>query len=797
MDGLKFSLKIWLRDDSPRVLQAALSSLCPAGGGTPTRRVPGGSDREAGGLSPRLFPQSSERPVAVGSRNSAARCWGRVPPRMADSRSRLPLFRTQKPGSGRRAAGEKLSIRVLFLDDSERTFEAEPRLLGGDFYNKVCGHLKLLEKEYFGLEFRHHSGSYVWLEMLKPLAKQVKNTKDLSFRFIVKFFPPDPSELQKDLTRYLFALQVKQDLSTGSLTCNDNSAALLVSHILQSELGDYDEVMDAQHLQSNQYLPNQGYLQNKIMRFHKRHRGQTPEESDTQLLEVARKLDMYGIRPHPASDGEGMKINLAVTHMGVLVFQGNTKINTFSWGKIRKLSFKRKHFLIKLYEQIEPSHKDTVELTMASRDMCKAFWKMCVEHHAFFRLSEEPKSRQKSLLCSKGSCFRYSGRTQKQLLDCVERGEKKKLPFQRKYCKAYDDTRQCRSSPDLLTDVSKQAYEQSGPSPLVGCGQGCVGQGRSLLALEGKRSQSAVEVVLATELEPRRARASDPRGYGHSRSSSFSGMVPAGFRRRSQGAPFRQWPALAEVPRGHLLGNTQPLLLLYPGPHLQLHPVLPALPLAAQAYVSTSTSFCLSSPLQLHGHVPRSAHHASLLDEVIRSSSFSSPSSLPPVRRQQLRHNGLGVVPGLYPSGVAVDSSDHSGEEAGHFSDDSSYQTGLPKRSWSQSDVKFLRSRPGAHAAEFRPLGHYPHLSRRRSAHARPVPDRPASLCVLGAGSSAEFSLSDSEPDVFYPYYCPVLGKILHAAPPARMRISSGSLQLDEGEEDSLHTTDPPAATKP
>ncbi|KPP73304.1 hypothetical protein Z043_107621 [Scleropages formosus] len=610
-----------------------------------------------------------------------------------------------------------------------------PRILGNDFYNKVCGHLKLLEKEYFGLEFRHRSGSYVWLELLKPLAKQVKNTKDVNFRFIVKFFPPDPSQLQKELTRYLFALQLKQDLCNGSLTCNDNSAALLVSHILQSELGDYDKEMDAQHLESNQYLPNQGYLQNKIMRFHKRHRGRTPEDSDTQLLEVARKLDMYGIRPHPASDGEGTRISLAVTHMGVLVFQGNTKINTFSWGKIRKLSFKRKHFLIKLYEQIEPSRKDTVELTMAGRDTCKAFWKMCVEHHAFFRLSEEPESRQKSLLCSKGSRFRYSGRTQKQLLDCVGRGEKKNLPFQRKYCKAYYDTRQCRSSPDLLTDVSKQAYEQNRAFPLPGCGQRCAERCTSLLALEGKRSQSAVEVLYAMELEPRRPGALDPNAYSHSRSSSFSGVEPAGLGRRSLGTLFRQWLPLAEVPGSRLLGNAQQLVLLYPGPHLQLHPVLPAIPLTAQAYVSGSASFSLESPLQLHRHAARWAH----------------------LRRKRQRYNGLGFVPGLCAAGVTIDSGDSGREEAGHFSDDSSYQAGLPKRSWSQSDVKFLHPRP-------------------------------------------TFGFSDSEPDVFYPYYCPALGKILHAAPLARMRISSGSLQLDEGDEDSLLATHSPvaaAATKP
>uniref|UniRef100_H2LDP7 FERM domain-containing protein n=1 Tax=Oryzias latipes TaxID=8090 RepID=H2LDP7_ORYLA len=282
----------------------------------------------------------------------------------------------------------------------------QQNVLGADFFNKVCGHLKLLEKEYFGLEFRHHSGHYVWLEMMKPLIKQIKCKMHFFFKFSIRFFLCNPSAILGTLT-YLFALQIKQDLSNGSLTCNDNSAALLISHILQSEIGEYDEELDYQHLETKQYVPNQEYLDHKIMKFHKRHRGISPADSDVHLLEVARKLDMYGIRPHPAHDGEGQRINLAVTHSGVLVFQGNTKINTFSWGKIRKLSFKRKHFLIKLHDKIGQSCKDTLEFAMASRDVCKSFWKMCVEYHAFFRLSEEPKAVHKTLLSCKGSRFRY------------------------------------------------------------------------------------------------------------------------------------------------------------------------------------------------------------------------------------------------------------------------------------------------------------------------------------------------------------------------------------------------------
>ncbi|MBO8913317.1 hypothetical protein INO36_13580, partial [Staphylococcus aureus] len=91
-----------------------------------------------------------------------------------------------------------------------------------------------------------------------------------------------------------------------------------------------------------------------------------------------RRLEMYGIRLHPAQDREGTKINLAVANTGILVFQGFTKINAFNWAKVRKLSFKRKRFLIKLRPDVNSSYQDTLEFLMAGRDFCKSFWKICV-----------------------------------------------------------------------------------------------------------------------------------------------------------------------------------------------------------------------------------------------------------------------------------------------------------------------------------------------------------------------------------------------------------------------------------
>uniref|UniRef100_A0A8C3PQ91 FERM, ARHGEF and pleckstrin domain-containing protein 2 n=1 Tax=Calidris pygmaea TaxID=425635 RepID=A0A8C3PQ91_9CHAR len=249
---------------------------------------------------------------------------------------------------------------------------------------------------------------------------EVLDIETTMLRLAVKFFPPDPGQLQEEYTRYLFALQIKRDLAEERLTCSDNTAALLVSHLLQSEIGDFEETEDREHLKTNQYLPNQERIEGKILEFHRKHVGQTPAESDFQVLEIARKLEMYGIRFHLASDREGTKINLAVSHMGVLVFQGNTKINTFNWSKVRKLSFKRKRFLIKLHPEVCGPYQDTLEFLLGSRDECKNFWKICVEYHTFFRLFDQPKPKAKAVFFTRGSSFRYSGRTQKQLVDYIK-----------------------------------------------------------------------------------------------------------------------------------------------------------------------------------------------------------------------------------------------------------------------------------------------------------------------------------------------------------------------------------------
>ncbi|XP_068124056.1 FERM, ARHGEF and pleckstrin domain-containing protein 1 isoform X2 [Hyperolius riggenbachi] len=353
--------------------------------------------------------------------------------------------------------GKSFPFKVQMLDDTQETIEVPMRAPGKALLDAVCSHLNLVEGDYFGLEFQDHRKIMVWLDLIKPIIKQVRRPKTVVLKFVVKFFPPDHTQLQEELTRYLFALQVKQDLAQGRLTCNESSAALLISHIVQSEIGDFDEAVDREHLSKNTYMPQQDALIEKIMEYHRNHFGQTPAESDFQLLEVARRLEMYGIRLHPAKDREGTKINLAVANTGILVFQGHTKINAFNWAKVRKLSFKRKRFLIKLRPDANSSYQDTLEFMMANRDFCKSFWKICVEYHAFFRLFEEPKPKPKPVLFSRGSSFRFSGRTQKQVLDYVKEGGHKKVQFERKHSKLCSIRSMSAHSTEQILEVPKQS----------------------------------------------------------------------------------------------------------------------------------------------------------------------------------------------------------------------------------------------------------------------------------------------------------------------------------------------------
>ncbi|XP_076186042.1 band 4.1-like protein 3 isoform X12 [Aptenodytes patagonicus] len=319
--------------------------------------------------------------------------------------SKSPLKIVKKPKS--------MQCKVTLLDGSEYACEVEKRSRGQVLFDKVCEHLNLLEKDYFGLTYRDTENQKNWLDPAKEIKKQIRSGA-WQFAFNVKFYPPDPAQLSEDITRYYLCLQLRDDIVSGRLPCSFVTLALLGSYTVQSELGDYDpDEYGSDYVSEFRFAPNHTKeLEDKVIELHKSHRGMTPAEAEMHFLENAKKLSMYGVDLHHAKDSEGVEIMLGVCASGLLIYRDRLRINRFAWPKVLKISYKRNNFYIKIrpgeFEQFE----STIGFKLPNHRAAKRLWKVCVEHHTFFRLLL-PEAPPKKFL-TLGSKFRYSGRTQAQ-----------------------------------------------------------------------------------------------------------------------------------------------------------------------------------------------------------------------------------------------------------------------------------------------------------------------------------------------------------------------------------------------
>ncbi|XP_029630550.1 protein 4.1 isoform X7 [Salmo trutta] len=327
-------------------------------------------------------------------------------------------------------------FKVTLLDTSDYEAGIEKHCKGQALLDMVCEHLNLLEKDYFGLTYSDAESQKNWLDPSKEIKKQMR-TAPWHFAFSVKFYPPDPSQLTEDITRYYLCLQLRDDMLSGRLPCSFVTHALLGSYAVQAELGDYDtDDHGPDYVSDFRFAPNQTReLEERVMELHRNYRGMMPADAEINFLENAKKLSMYGVDLHHAKDSEGIDIMLGVCANGLLIYRDRLRINRFAWPKILKISYKRSNFYIKIrpgeYEQFE----STIGFKLPNHRAAKRLWKVCIEHHTFFRLVS-PEPPPKGFLVM-GSKFRYSGRTQAQTRQASALIDRPAPHFERSTSKRY------------------------------------------------------------------------------------------------------------------------------------------------------------------------------------------------------------------------------------------------------------------------------------------------------------------------------------------------------------------------
>ncbi|KAK0135400.1 Band 4.1-like protein 1 [Merluccius polli] len=394
---------------------------------------------------------------------------------MDDSSDQTPSKASKSPQKSSKRP-KTVPVKVNLLDGSQYETGVEKFAKGQTLLDMVCGHLNLLERDYFGLMYQDTDNTKNWLDPSKEIKKQLR-VGSWRLGFSVKFYPADPSILIEDITRYYLCLQLRDDILSGRLPCSFVTHALLGSYTVQAELGDYEaDEHGPDYVSDFRFAPNQTReLEERVMELHRNYRGMSPAEAELNFLENAKKLSMYGVDLHHAKDSEGIDIMLGVSANGLLIYRDRLRINRFAWPKILKISYKRSNFYIKIrpgeYEQFE----STIGFKLPHHRASKRLWKVCIENHTFFRLvSPEPPPKGFLVI---GSKFRYSGRTQAQTRQASALIDRPAPQFDRSVSKRYllprsldgasalgdsMDQLSQRSSSDRTQFMSREDLDQEG-----------------------------------------------------------------------------------------------------------------------------------------------------------------------------------------------------------------------------------------------------------------------------------------------------------------------------------------------
>lgn len=283
-----------------------------------------------------------------------------------------------------------IPIEILTNEPIECTLFATS--IGQECLNNVCQRLGLQQPEYFGLLFKSKRGIHQWVDLSKPLKKQLDKYSVESRLFLrLQYFVPNLHFLSDEVSRYHYFCAMKLLVIEGRLQCNRDEAVLLASFSLQAEFGDFNpERHTAQYLNNFALFPRSMITNNKVeqdlllecvINAYRNLQGVPPNVAEIYYISEAQQLEGYGQEGFPAKDTDsGAEVCLGVSLRGIFVVHCNSpKIELFKWTDIANLIHQKKVFTVERNPDGFRKNYSTFDSDYAS-----CIWRTCVEQHQYF-----------------------------------------------------------------------------------------------------------------------------------------------------------------------------------------------------------------------------------------------------------------------------------------------------------------------------------------------------------------------------------------------------------------------------
>uniref|UniRef100_A0A8D0L8F6 Tyrosine-protein phosphatase non-receptor type n=1 Tax=Sphenodon punctatus TaxID=8508 RepID=A0A8D0L8F6_SPHPU len=277
-----------------------------------------------------------------------------------------------------------LVARIQLLNNEFVEFTLSVESTGQESLEAVAQRLELREITYFSLWYYNKQNQRRWVDLDKPLKKQLdKYALEPTVYFGVVFYVPTVSQLQQEITRYQYYLQLKKDILEGNIPCTLEQAVQLAGLAVQADFGDYDQYESQEFLQRFALFPV-GWLQEekileeeatqKVALLHQKYRGLTPPDAEMLYIQEVERMEGYGEESYPAKDSQGSDIFIGACLDGIFVKHKNGRPPViFRWHDIANMSHNKSFFALELANK-----EETIQFQTEDMETAKYVWRMCV-----------------------------------------------------------------------------------------------------------------------------------------------------------------------------------------------------------------------------------------------------------------------------------------------------------------------------------------------------------------------------------------------------------------------------------